>query len=129
MADRIEVMCTISILVATHHIASVDAESKCHYMGRCLFESIPLDLEYLELVSVSKLDMPGPYLGGVHLKVCTAAPRTLGILSMAIVLGALSWCALAGEIMADRMVVNTSFQSLWQHITLHQWVQRVNAIR
>ena len=28
MADRIEVKCTISILVATHHIASVDAESK-----------------------------------------------------------------------------------------------------
>ena len=56
-------------------------------------------------MSVSKLDMPGPYLGGVHLKVCTAAPRTLGILSMAILFGALSWCALAGEIMADRMVV------------------------
>ena len=35
---------------------------------------------------------------------CTAA-QDLGILSVAIVLDALSWCALAGEIMADRMVV------------------------
>ena len=42
-------------------------------MGVC-FGSTPLDLEYLELVLVSKSRaMPGPYLGGVHLKACTAA--------------------------------------------------------